>query len=613
VEVQSGDVVTEIVVAQMQDTWANSAATNRNYGSTDRVRVRNLERRGFVLPQLAAVRGRTVLSATLTGHLAEDATAQTYTVKGITESWSAGTLTWSNQPTAPSTNSSTTSPGALVAGDEVTWDVRALVQNVADGGKWYGLQISTDSATGAAFYSASDGAPAWALTVELSDAPEQPDDLRPDQGAVGSGAPILAWSFADLGGESTEQGSLQVQVDPAANGTAPAFDSGWVASADPQYDLSTSTFTALAANASTQWRVRVKDAAGVQSVWSDWASFTYKPKPTLTVSSPTGGVIGDPTPDVIASLSGETLTQWRIRIAAGDDKSDILYNSHLQDGPISWTIPLRNHDGRRIIRDDNNYWLNVQAWGDVDRATAVGDPPYVYEWIQFHANDDVTVAPTSLTVAPATPGSPRATFSWFRNEAADAWVIFMDDEVFARLDASDVTVSTTTPGNYSWTDTGLLPPYEAHKFKVKAIDAGKRSPASGTTTYTSEPAGVWLIRPNGDTVVLDGTAVESFAQLDRRATYKPLNVATDVDIVYGFEGVSGSFSGSIQTASDQNVHTAKRRLEKIRTAITERPQLIWGTHSMPVQIKNMRVLTDPDFAPNNLKHGVSFDFIQDGD
>jgi hypothetical protein len=679
-ESQSGDhVVTEIVVTTIQDTWVNANAANRIYGSTNRVRVRVSERRGLLMPQLSHVRGRTVLSATLSGHVADTWAAQTVSIKALTSSWSAGTVTWNNQPTYNATNITSVATGALADGTQVDFDITSAIQSVANGTKWFGLQIG--SLGDGAFYSTDSGHPAWVLTVELSDAPDQPADLRPDQGAVGSSRPTLAWSFTDLGGDSTEQGSLRVQVDASANGTTPAFDSGWLSSTDPQYTLtsgkaltvnttsgsatitgasgtfdtvadvgatisgagipagarlsavasSTSAtlsanatatatgvaatlrgFTALSSGASTQWRVRVKDASGLQSSWSDWASFSYKPKPTLTVDSPTGGTVGDPTFNVAAHITGETLTQWRVRVASGNDKTDIRYGSGLRDGTFALTIPERNKDGQRIIRDHTaNYWVHFQAWGDVDRAPAVGDPPYVEQWVSITFVDGAVTAPDSFTATQHGNGDPRIDFTWHIATAPDAIIIRQGNDVYARLESTDWT--SLGGGNYSWTDTGLTAPRQAYTYHARAIAGGVRSPASNGVNFTSKPHGVWLIRPDRTPVVLDGTAVESFAQLDRRATYKPLNVATDVDIVYGFEGISGSFSGSIQTASDQDALVAKARLEAMRKAVTERPQMIWGTHSIPVQIKNLRVLTDPDFADNNLKHGVSFDFIQDGD
>src|SRR4029077_13579154 len=138
----------------------------------------------------------------------------------------------------------------------VDLNVTAVMQAVANGTAWRGFRLTTTAtvADTSNWYAFDSAQPSWTLTVELSDAPEQPTDLRPNVGAVGATRPILAWSYTDLGAGSTEQGAFRVQVDPTGNFTSPAFDTGFVTSSDPQYDLSSGSFTALTAGASRQWR-----------------------------------------------------------------------------------------------------------------------------------------------------------------------------------------------------------------------------------------------------------------------------------------------------------------------------------------------------------------------
>jgi hypothetical protein len=92
---------------------------------------------------------------------------------------------------------------------------------------------------------------------------------------VATSVPILAWDATDLGGESSEQAQFKIQVDTPVgladpDEVSPDFDSGWVVSSDPQYDLDASTHTPAGAGPH-YWRVQTKDEAGTASDWSDWA------------------------------------------------------------------------------------------------------------------------------------------------------------------------------------------------------------------------------------------------------------------------------------------------------------------------------------------------------
>lgn len=606
--------MTTILAAHGTDTHVRSTHPNRNYAGGSTLRLLSGLRRGFVHIPVTDIRGRTVLSATLTGHVKGTFTAQSVTLGAVSESWSASRVTWNRQPGIGATVS--TALGSHTDGQTVDLDATLLLQAVANGTKWHGLRLSTN-ATGAddSLWASFDAAvPSWTLTVELSDVPEQPSDLRPSDGAVASGAPILAWSYTDLGGDSSEQGGFKVQVDPAADEVTPDFDTGWITSGDPQYDLSSGSFTPLSSHAATQWRVMTKDAAGNQSEWSDWATFSYEPYFTLTMDSPTGGVIGDSTPEILAHITGETLTQWRARVL--DASGEILWDSGLSDGIISVTVPKRDDDansnahGHRIIkRDDATYTFQVRAWGDIDRADAVGLPAYVEALTDVIFDDDAgVITPDSFTVAAVAVGDPRTVFTWHRTTAPDAVLLIRDGEIVQRLDDDDWDVSA---GTYTWTDNGLATPFVAEHWTVRAVESGVRSLASTAVTYTSRILGVWLVPDDMDPISLETKAsIDQFTSVDRRAIYKPLNRGTDVSIVYGFEGAAGTFTGLVSSRQDQA--TAVVRLQTLRTQVLARPRLVWGV-SVPVEVRNLKVLPAADSIEAQAAWNVSFDFIQDGD
>lgn len=611
--------MTTITASHGSDTHTRDDHANRNYAGGNLVRAQSTHRYIFLHIPVTDIRGRTVLSATLTGHAAGTFSAQTITVAAVSASWAAGKTTWNNQPgvgTSVATAVSSTADGAAV-----NLDVTAILQSVANGSKWRGFRIATAGTTAdrCNFYSFDSPNASWTLTVQLSDTPEQPSDLRPSGSlAVGSSRPILAWSYTDLGGDSSDQGAFRVQVDPAANGTTPAFDTGWVTSSDPQYDLSSGSFTALTAGASTQWRVATKDAAGNQSLWSDWAQFSYVAYPTLTIDSPTG-TIGDATPTVQFHMTGETLTQWRVEVL--DAAGNVRWDSGLSDGTGAVTVPLRDSDGRwgwgsyrygtKVLDVDNaSYTFQVRAWGNVARADAVGLPAYVQATSTVTFSESVGVTtPDTFAVAAAATGDPRITFTWHRTSSPDAFQILDGNKIYAQVESGDWTVVS---GNYSWTDQGLADPFVQHSFTIRAVDTGVRSQASSVVLYTPKIVGVWLVPADGSLPIqLDGrTSLDQFAENDRRASYKPINSSVNVDIVYGFEGASGHFDGILSDRQDQTA--AVTRLEAVRKDVASTPRLVWGK-SIPVQVSNLKVLPGADYTPAQPVYNVSFDFIQAGD
>lgn len=608
--------MSEIRAGSGVDTWLRDDHPRRPNAGTNRIRLQHNHRVGLVFNPVTGIRGRTVLNSWITGRVAGGFAAQTVTASRIKDKWRAGDATWENPPTTGL--SIATVLGATSDGTAVDLDITSIMQSVANGNEWRGLLLET-SATAVGdsdWYSFDSGQPAWVVHVELADAPEQPSDLRPNGGSVGSHAPVLAWSYNDSGGDDSEQSAFQVQVDPGADGASPDFDTGWVASGDPQYDLSSGGFTPLSSGDSTQWRVRTKDSSVVpeQSQWSDWASFTYTPYRTLIMDSPTGGVIGDNTPDVIAHLSGGTLDHWRVRVLAAS--GDVRWNSGLQTGPISITVPKRNRQNRKIIRrDDATYTIQVRAFDRVDRTPAVGLPAYVEQLVDVVFDEDAGVgAPSAFAMAPATLGDPRVTFSWFRSLSAN-WMIVDtgSGEIIARLDDGEPSVSA---GTYSWTDSGLIAPRQASTYVVRAIESGVRSHASNVVTYSSKPLGVWLVPSDGTTpIFMRGVvAVDQFLTNDRRTSYSPLNSDTDIDVVWGQEGVSGTFSGTISNhPGGPDVFPAVRRLSELKGDIFQLPQMVWATQSVPVRVRNLTVLPSSDYNDDNKRHNVSFSFIQVGD
>jgi len=239
--------------------------------------------------------------------------------------------TWNTRPSATST-AVTVTKTSPPTGTLWTFDVTSHLQDFVDGDlDNYGWRVSTS--LGTRFYLlgavAASGKPSLTFTYEF--VPPAPDTLKPDGAAVSIAKPILGWEV--VSGTT----AAQVQIDPAANGTTPAFDSGEVPVLSSSLALSATAYAGLADGATTSWRVRVRTTGGL-SAWSEWATFSRVGKGTVTITNP-GATSGDGTPPLQATFTGATtMTQWRadLRNDAGVTLSDSGWRD---DAEIEWTPP----------------------------------------------------------------------------------------------------------------------------------------------------------------------------------------------------------------------------------------------------------------------------------
>lgn len=603
------------IIRRGRDTHVSSVQADAQFAQIKFPRVTSGTHKIFVHMPLPGVRGRTIGQALLSVPVKDAWAAQTLTATPVGSDWGPRKTTWNAQPTLR-TGAIAAPQTAKSDGQRVEIDVTAHVQAVADGAKHYGWQITTNSAASNRVYgfdaTQKNVNDAWKLVIDFTEAPEPPSDLSPNGNLTGI-EPVLTFDFVDLGGASTEMAALNVQVNTtAATSGANFWDSGEVAATLPEYDLAPASWTGTDGTL-YYWRVRVKDGAGYWSGWSDWASFTYDVKPTLTINQPTGGLIWDPSPTILASISLGTVKAFRVRIANGNDKSKVVYDSGKLPGSgttsVAHTVPFKN-DGRRVLKDDKDYWLNVRIWDNNNREATPGDPTWTGAWVSFRLDDDLVPAPPTGLVAVQIGDTPRVRLSWARTGTTDAWVIVRDGEIIARLDAAEVESAS---GTYSWVDPTAAPLVQ-HVYKVKAVDftSKKQTTPSSETYITTDAPGVWLLGELDD-VCLDGDGISGFRTLDRRASYKPINAAYDVDVVHAFEGVVGGFVGSIDDRTPDGWEATRTAILAMKDAPHAEVQLVYGTTSVPVKLRNVSVSPAPEILPHNMLHEVSFEVQQTSD
>jgi hypothetical protein len=274
--------VTDSTIRRGFDTWVSIDFPSAESGDAKYPKLKTAANRILLHFPVPSLRGRTVLSATLTGHVQGSWSAQTVTATRLVADWAASTANWTNQPGTTGSGASLAT-GALTDGAEFAINVTTMMQTVAAGGLWFGFRITTDAATQQSVYGFDSGQPSWTLTYELSDAPEQPTILVPDGGVVSATKPKVSWDFTDFGG-STEQAAFRVQVDPA--GSAPTnllsaaasdMESGiaaWTSSGTPVPTLTSSTAQAY---------------EGTKSLLITWAGSGGFPQAITTVSGLTIG------------------------------------------------------------------------------------------------------------------------------------------------------------------------------------------------------------------------------------------------------------------------------------------------------------------------------------
>jgi hypothetical protein len=474
------------------------------------------------------------------------------------------------------------------------------------------------------FNSFDSGLTSWSLTIVTQDEPDTPQSLVPNGTVVGSGAPTLTCDFVDNGGLSNDMASMNVQISTTSSFTSPVYDQTGSTTV-PVFNLASppspaTAFTAVSSGTTRFWRVRVQDADGNWSAFSDPASFTFRTQPTITILTPAAGVLWDPTSDIIASTS-TNLSAYRVQITDADDPTSIRYDSgRLPANPSALTTVAvalpQKYEGQRVLVDDQNYQLHIRVWDTfADRQSTPGSPAYVDSWSTFHFDDDLTQTPIASLTADQLDASPAVTLTWTRASAPDAWVVLRDSKVVARLDPADVI---TGPSTYSWTDT-FPQPWVEHDYDVRPLTnvsgTFKRAPAGPIAAIIPECLGVWVFTQDGQQVCLDDTDVSQITVNDRRATYKPINLRYDVDIVTGFEGISGPVAGTIPTGLDDTVELSDAMdvLFSIRRNPAKTVRLVYGSFSGEVLLRNISVTPDARGNVATPLARVSFSVNQVGD
>lgn len=597
------------------DTWAGSGRPDLEHGDDRFLRLRDGEQQAYIHFKSPVPRGATVLSGILRLR-ARGSSSGTRDVgaRRVGEDWKASKLNWNNKPSVVGVISETT-VGDLDDGDVIDIDVTTHLQSIAGGDPNYGWRITTSGATTHKIYGLDAGRFKPVLIAEWSNKPQAPTNLEPSGGAVGSSKPVVTFDYPDVTG-ATSLVAVQVQIDAANDFGSPDFDSGEVASTVPELDLADTAYAGLADGATTYWRARVKDAAGLWSDWSDVVSFSRDIKGTVTIDNPAADpndYVLETTPPIAWTFTGETQEAWQVRIY-NETKTTVIYDSGKRLGTEdSHTIPPTQRTSwhgwpRPVLRDDGTYVVQVRIWDTKTRVATPGDPIYAVAERTFTVNDEVGVtAPAALTVTQV-GDTPFVELTWTRGTFPDYWTIGMDGRPLAVLVEPDDTFDSGT------THTARVvagDPFVEHTYYVRAVVNGESSVKSNLVTYTPEVGSVWLLDVDEDlSIALAETGVEGWRMTDQVAVYNVVGAPYPVQITSAMQGVSGSFVGTLEDHAGRTYEDYKADVLAMKTRPDLTRHLIAADLSIPVKVRNLSVTPHPDSLPGQLKAIVSFDFFQ---
>jgi hypothetical protein len=543
--------------------------------------------------------GATVLSATLTFYMPSPGTGtKTITLKKVTEPWKAGTVTYATRPSVTTSDAKAVTMAAGTAPQEIVFDVKSHLQAVANGSTWYGWRLES-SLSGVRYINAAQAADHKPLlVVEYAMKPGKPSGLAPGGGnAVSVALPMLR--FNDV----KALRALQVQINSTNDFSgAVSFDSGTVMTTLPQFDLSTTAFAGINNAETKYWRVRVQDDGGVWSSWSDVTSFTRAALPTLTLSTPTGNYVDEPTPTIAWSFSG-TQKAWRVFVKDSDNNIIAKSDSGQRPGATaSYEIP------NGVIVDRNEtYTIVVRVWDNVSRDGA--DNPWFQVTRPVTFRYSTTVAPVTSLVGTSLEPQPGVQLTWSRATAPDSFSIRRGNGTLVEnVLAADVLVSGT---NYQYIDY-TAEPKTAQTWTVEAVVNGVTSDLNPVTASISpKTVGIWISDPEtGLTVQLLDVDEGTWEMGEESAVFAPVGSNRSFKVTQAMRGYEGSISGLLLQTDMTNNKTVAQQEADVWT-IKGNPNrtyiLTLSDMAIPVVLGNVVVRPTPR---KDIEKVVSFDFWQ---
>lgn len=534
--------MSEVVLTNAVDTYVSGQKSTQNYNLSNRLVVSTGgtgDRIAYMSFSRPFPLGVTIISAKL--RVYNDATwagTVNLTATRIAAKWSVGKVNYSNRPGVTGAGVVVTKTGA-VASTLWEFDITAMMQAVSNGGSWYGVRLTADGTALKRLHSAQSGQSTLrpVLDITWSDAPQAPTVLHPSaNNVVPLAKPLLSFDFTDLSGDQTMM-SAQVQLNATDVWTAPSFDSGEVVTSVPQVDLAATAYAGLASGASIYWRVRVRDGAGIWSTWSGSTQFTYKPRGTVTITSPAASpsnIVQESSPPFSWTFSG---VQRAFQV--------LVYNVAVPNKPIwdsgkitSTALAVTPPDGT-IVDPTITYNIAVRVYDDQTREQNNGIPVYAESTRTFTLTfDAATATVTGLTAVPDAV-LPTVHLQWSRSATPDQWSIMRDGVEVAKVDGPVLLVTGTT---YAYDDVSATA-RDQHTWSVAAVVNSKTSASNPTANATLNIYAPWLMRPDRSDAVVFLNPDYDPEQTSVQELHRSASSAPPILITQAINGYEGSMSG----------------------------------------------------------------------
>lgn len=417
-------------------------------------------------------------------------------------------VTWDTKPGVTDTDHTLTQTGTAAGtwwGIDVTADVQGFISGTKHNAGW---RLSTSSGT--LHQLRGSNAPILQPYLEIVyDLPAKvPTDLSPQGGAVSTDKPVLTFSAGD------DVTAIQVQIDPAADGVSPAFDSGTVAEIAGVLDLTTTAYAGLADSTSTFWRARAQTALG-WSDWCQWVTFSRTDLGTLALTAP-GSTTADGTPPFTWTFTG-TQVSWQATLLDSTGKKVLADSGYTLGTATGWT------PGAGLVASGTVGIARIRVWDDVIRNATPGLPAYTEQSVTFTFTTDGTVTAMTTLTASQVPGNPGVNLAGTRAAGVpDEVVIYRDAVQIARMPGTDVFSGT----DFTWTDW-TVPMNQPVVYRVAPVVSSHVAAGGPTVDVTPSCVGLWLVDPEtGDAARLDGADAGTFDQTDLATVHQPIAPGT---------------------------------------------------------------------------------------
>lgn len=539
----------------------------------------------------------------------------TMTARRISKSWPVSRITWNNKPTV-------TTPAVAVTRSNTTsttpweFDLTQMMQAVSDGGVWYGVRLEINLNTGNRWIHSAQSPYSWVrpvFEITWADNPIAPEVLHPsNNNSVSVAKPVLTFDFTDVSGDRTMAGA-QIQIDPAANWTTPAWDSAGDLNIDnatePQVDLSVTSYPGLASGASTWWRVRTKDGAGLWSNWSDGAQFKYTPHGVVTITNPpVGGPVEDVTPAILWTFSG---TQVSYQVFITDPATGlVLWNT----GKVTSTIQEHEVPTGVIANLEDDYRVYVRVWDNVVREQEGNRQIYAQAFRDFVFTPTATVTPTTNLVVEKDGIWPWPKLTWKRTSLPDIFRVVRDGRVvFSTEDPQELQINSTDYEFYDRTS----PPRTSHTWEVQAVVNGRASASNSKVTKVIQTHWSWLMRPDGsDPLALlkagnEKSPVVAPQSSQLQEVHEPIGGTSPVLVTQYVRG----YQGHVQAVLSDDILpgvTARQQRDRYKKFMAEKGvqlTLYWVDEVMKVVCYNM-IYRPRAISGEKVLYDIEFDFFE---